>query len=178
MLALVQWQDVTITNDGATILKLLEVEHPAAKVLCELADLQDKEVGDGTTSVVSRVSAAAPPSPPQTPPILFLVPRVCASSQTRGYANRREKQPRQASEGVRAAPTSAAPNETTAQFQNCSGEVWPPPVDVAVPQLCLGLSFSGHPRRRAAQECRRVGEAEDSPHIGHQRISSRLQVRP
>lgn len=47
------WQDVTITNDGATILKMLEVEHPAAKVLCELADLQDKEVGDGTTSVVS-----------------------------------------------------------------------------------------------------------------------------
>ena len=47
-------QDVTITNDGATILKLLEVEHPAAKILCELADLQDQEVGDGTTSVVSR----------------------------------------------------------------------------------------------------------------------------
>ena len=46
-------QDVTITNDGATILKLLEVEHPAAKILCELADLQDQEVGDGTTSVVS-----------------------------------------------------------------------------------------------------------------------------
>jgi T-complex protein 1 subunit alpha len=44
--------DVTITNDGATILKLLEVEHPAAKILCELADLQDQEVGDGTTSVV------------------------------------------------------------------------------------------------------------------------------
>eukprot|EP00271_Cylindrocystis_brebissonii_P007445 TRINITY_DN20993_c0_g1_i1.p1 TRINITY_DN20993_c0_g1~~TRINITY_DN20993_c0_g1_i1.p1 ORF type:complete len:545 (-),score=153.23 TRINITY_DN20993_c0_g1_i1:650-2284(-) len=44
--------DVTITNDGATILRLLEVEHPAAKVLVELADLQDKEVGDGTTSVV------------------------------------------------------------------------------------------------------------------------------
>ncbi|EDO39756.1 predicted protein, partial [Nematostella vectensis] len=44
--------DVTVTNDGATILKLLEVEHPAAKILCELADLQDQEVGDGTTSVV------------------------------------------------------------------------------------------------------------------------------
>jgi T-complex protein 1 subunit alpha len=43
---------VTITNDGATILKLLEVEHPAAKVLVELAELQDQEVGDGTTSVV------------------------------------------------------------------------------------------------------------------------------
>jgi T-complex protein 1 subunit alpha len=44
--------DVTITNDGATILKQLEVEHPAAKVLVELANLQDTEVGDGTTSVV------------------------------------------------------------------------------------------------------------------------------
>ena len=43
---------MTITNDGATILKLLEVEHPAAKVLVELAELQDQEVGDGTTSVV------------------------------------------------------------------------------------------------------------------------------
>lgn len=44
--------DVTITNDGATILGQLEVEHPAAKVLVELAHLQDREVGDGTTSVV------------------------------------------------------------------------------------------------------------------------------
>jgi len=44
--------DVTITNDGATILRLLEVEHPAAKVLVELSQLQDQEVGDGTTSVV------------------------------------------------------------------------------------------------------------------------------
>jgi len=44
--------DVIVTNDGATILKQLEIEHPAAKVLVELAELQDKEVGDGTTSVV------------------------------------------------------------------------------------------------------------------------------
>ncbi|KAJ1501067.1 T-complex protein 1 subunit alpha, partial [Coelomomyces lativittatus] len=44
--------NVTISNDGATILKLLEVEHPAAKVLVELAQQQDKEVGDGTTTVV------------------------------------------------------------------------------------------------------------------------------
>lgn len=44
--------DVLITNDGATILKALEVEHPAARVLVELANLQDQEVGDGTTSVV------------------------------------------------------------------------------------------------------------------------------
>eukprot|EP00005_Dracoamoeba_jomungandri_P008234 CAMPEP_0174272826 /NCGR_PEP_ID=MMETSP0439-20130205/52531_1 /TAXON_ID=0 /ORGANISM="Stereomyxa ramosa, Strain Chinc5" /LENGTH=498 /DNA_ID=CAMNT_0015363619 /DNA_START=139 /DNA_END=1635 /DNA_ORIENTATION=- len=48
--------DVTITNDGATILKLLEVEHPAAKVLVDLADLQDQEVGDGTTTVVILAS--------------------------------------------------------------------------------------------------------------------------
>ena len=44
--------DVTITNDGATILKQLEVTHPAAKVLVELSQIQDREVGDGTTSVV------------------------------------------------------------------------------------------------------------------------------
>ena len=44
--------DVTISNDGATILKLLEVSHPAAKILCELAQQQDEDVGDGTTSVV------------------------------------------------------------------------------------------------------------------------------
>jgi T-complex protein 1 subunit alpha len=44
--------DVTVTNDGATILRMLDVEHPAAKVLVELAELQDQEVGDGTTSVV------------------------------------------------------------------------------------------------------------------------------
>jgi T-complex protein 1 subunit alpha len=44
--------DVTITNDGATILAQLEVEHPAARLLVDLAQLQDKEVGDGTTSVV------------------------------------------------------------------------------------------------------------------------------
>ncbi|KAI9770591.1 MAG: T-complex protein 1 subunit alpha [Geoglossum simile] len=44
--------DVTVTNDGATILSLLDVEHPAGKILVELAHQQDKEVGDGTTSVV------------------------------------------------------------------------------------------------------------------------------
>ncbi|KAF5761994.1 putative T-complex protein 1, alpha subunit [Helianthus annuus] len=44
--------DVTITNDGAAILKMLDVELPAAKVLVEQAELQDREVGDGTTSVV------------------------------------------------------------------------------------------------------------------------------
>ncbi|GAA5908078.1 hypothetical protein JCM6882_000220 [Rhodosporidiobolus microsporus] len=42
----------TISNDGATILKLLDVVHPAAKTLVDIARAQDAEVGDGTTSVV------------------------------------------------------------------------------------------------------------------------------
>jgi len=44
--------DVTITNDGVTILKEIDVEHPAAKMLVEVAKTQDDEVGDGTTSAV------------------------------------------------------------------------------------------------------------------------------
>ena len=41
-----------ITNDGATILGLLDIVHPAAKVLVDIAKSQDNEVGDGTTTVV------------------------------------------------------------------------------------------------------------------------------
>jgi thermosome len=44
--------DVIITNDGVTILKEIEVEHPAAKMLIEVAKTQDAECGDGTTSAV------------------------------------------------------------------------------------------------------------------------------
>src|SRR5881396_2077242 len=44
--------DVTITNDGATILKEIEIEHPAAKMMAEVAKSVDNEVGDGTTSAV------------------------------------------------------------------------------------------------------------------------------
>ena len=44
--------DVTITNDGATILKELDVQHPTAKMLVEVAKTQDNEVGDGTTTAV------------------------------------------------------------------------------------------------------------------------------
>nr|XP_033694368.1 T-complex protein 1 subunit delta isoform X2 [Tursiops truncatus] len=44
--------DVTITNDGATILKQMQVLHPAARMLVELSKAQDIEAGDGTTSVV------------------------------------------------------------------------------------------------------------------------------
>ena len=48
--------DVLVTNDGATILQQLDIKHAAAKVLVELATLQDREVGDGTTSVVILAS--------------------------------------------------------------------------------------------------------------------------
>jgi len=41
-----------ITNDGATILKLLDIVHPAARTLVDIARAQDAEIGDGTTSVV------------------------------------------------------------------------------------------------------------------------------
>src|SRR4030066_123628 len=44
--------DVAITNDGATIMKELDVQHPAAKMLGEVAKAQDNEVGDGTTTAV------------------------------------------------------------------------------------------------------------------------------
>eukprot|EP00923_Selenidium_pygospionis_P025939 GHVN01045899.1.p1 GENE.GHVN01045899.1~~GHVN01045899.1.p1 ORF type:complete len:557 (+),score=95.91 GHVN01045899.1:107-1777(+) len=43
---------VTVTNDGATVMQLLNVVHPAAKILVDIAKAQDDEIGDGTTSVV------------------------------------------------------------------------------------------------------------------------------
>lgn len=49
--------DVTITNDGATILKEIDVQHPAAKMLVEVAKTTDNEVGDGTTSAVVLAGA-------------------------------------------------------------------------------------------------------------------------
>eukprot|EP00007_Cunea_sp_BSH-02190019_P005662 CAMPEP_0174236364 /NCGR_PEP_ID=MMETSP0417-20130205/5516_1 /TAXON_ID=242541 /ORGANISM="Mayorella sp, Strain BSH-02190019" /LENGTH=528 /DNA_ID=CAMNT_0015314993 /DNA_START=12 /DNA_END=1594 /DNA_ORIENTATION=- len=47
-----QGQQSTISNDGATVMKLLDIVHPAARVLVDIAKSQDAEVGDGTTSVV------------------------------------------------------------------------------------------------------------------------------
>ena len=44
--------DIVITNDGATILEEMNVDHPAAKLMVEIAKTQDKEVGDGTTTSV------------------------------------------------------------------------------------------------------------------------------
>ena len=45
-------RSVTISNDGATLISLLDIVHPAAKTLVDIAKSQDNEVGDGTTSVV------------------------------------------------------------------------------------------------------------------------------
>ena len=45
-------RSVTISNDGATLIALLDIVHPAAKTLVDIAQSQDNEVGDGTTSVV------------------------------------------------------------------------------------------------------------------------------
>ena len=47
-----QFGDVVITNDGATILKEIDVQHPAAKMMVEVSKTQDSEVGDGTTTSV------------------------------------------------------------------------------------------------------------------------------
>jgi len=44
--------DITITNDGATIVDEMSVEHPAAKMMVDVAKTQDEEVGDGTTTAV------------------------------------------------------------------------------------------------------------------------------
>src|SRR3989338_2891031 len=44
--------DITVTNDGATILDEMKIEHPSAKMIVEIAKTQEKEVGDGTTTVV------------------------------------------------------------------------------------------------------------------------------
>src|SRR5487761_485557 len=49
--------DVTITNDGATILKEIDVQHPAAKMIVEISKTTDQEVGDGTTSAVVLAGA-------------------------------------------------------------------------------------------------------------------------
>lgn len=49
--------DVTITNDGATILKMMDVEHQIAKLMVELSQSQDNEIGDGTTGVVVLAGA-------------------------------------------------------------------------------------------------------------------------
>src|SRR3989449_43518 len=51
--------DVVITNDGVTILKEIDIEHPAAKMLVEVAKTQDEEAGDGTTTAVEQRADAS-----------------------------------------------------------------------------------------------------------------------
>ena len=49
--------EVTVTNDGATIMKNMDVQHQVAKLMVELSQSQDEEVGDGTTGVVVLAGA-------------------------------------------------------------------------------------------------------------------------
>ena len=49
--------DVLVTNDGATIMEKMEVQHPMAKLLVELSQSQDNEIGDGTTGIVVLAGA-------------------------------------------------------------------------------------------------------------------------
>ena len=44
--------DITVTNDGVTILEEIQIEHPSAKMIVEVAKTQENEVGDGTTTAV------------------------------------------------------------------------------------------------------------------------------
>ena len=53
--------DVTITNDGATILSQMEVEHQIAKLMVQLSKSQDDEIGDGTTGVVGKNNSSIYP---------------------------------------------------------------------------------------------------------------------
>lgn len=48
--------EVTVTNDGATILTMMDVDHQIAKLMVELSKSQDDEIGDGTTGVVGNES--------------------------------------------------------------------------------------------------------------------------
>ena len=51
---------VVITNDGATVMRELQIQHPAAKLLADISKAQDDEVGDGTTSVVAESGRLRP----------------------------------------------------------------------------------------------------------------------
>lgn len=49
-------QNITVTNDGATILKSMHIDNPAARILIEISKTQDDEIGDGTTTVAVLAS--------------------------------------------------------------------------------------------------------------------------
>jgi T-complex protein 1 subunit epsilon len=54
--------EITVTNDGATILGQMEVEHQIAKLLVQLSKSQDDEIGDGTTGVVGACCLSSRPT--------------------------------------------------------------------------------------------------------------------
>lgn len=58
--------EVTVTNDGATILSMMDVDHQIAKLMVELSKSQDDEIGDGTTGVVGEFAFLLVLPPPLT----------------------------------------------------------------------------------------------------------------
>lgn len=78
--------DVTITNDGATILQKMEVEHQVAKLLVDLSQSQDNEIGDGTTGVV--VLAGALLGKPPFPSSSWCLPLTASTEQAEKLLDR------------------------------------------------------------------------------------------
>ena len=76
--------DIVITNDGVTILKEMEIEHPAAKMMIEIAETQEEECGDGTTSAVVLAGELLKKADD-------LIGRIHASTISRGYRQASEK---------------------------------------------------------------------------------------
>ena len=77
--------DIVITNDGATILKEMNIEHPAGKMMVEIAKTQDEEVGDGTTTAVVLAGELLKRS------LDLLDQNIHASTIIAGYKNAAEK---------------------------------------------------------------------------------------
>ena len=63
--------EVTVTNDGATILSMMDVDHQIAKLMVELSKSQDDEIGDGTTGVVGTGKGTIPKLIYSLPPDLL-----------------------------------------------------------------------------------------------------------
>lgn len=74
--------EVTVTNDGATILGMMDVDHQIAKLMVELSKSQDDEIGDGTTGVVGMENKEQCPGVPFLAVNLDCFSTLCNSSRS------------------------------------------------------------------------------------------------
>lgn len=74
-------QEVTVTNDGATIVEKMEIQHPVAKLMVELSKSQDNEVGDGTTGIVVLAGALLEQAEKLLDKGIFLITKVFTLSK-------------------------------------------------------------------------------------------------